>query len=201
MLKDKYIAIISTNTLTCIGLKSILCEYFNCDHISIVQNQEEFKQLENENKSDLIFIPPDIYVLNETYQGMKSRIVIMVESNDKPLVNQNSLTFLDVSLNQTEIIDNLNQIFRIKIRTKRTDLHEDISIRESEVLKLVSLGLMNKQIADMLSISLHTVISHRKNLTRKLGINTVSGLTIYSLINGLITTDDLTNVPAQPQDF
>jgi DNA-binding CsgD family transcriptional regulator len=45
---------------------------------------------------------------------------------------------------------------------------------------------MNKEIADKLGISLHTVISHRKNLTEKLGIKTVSGLTVYAMMHKLI---------------
>lgn len=58
--------------------------------------------------------------------------------------------------------------------------------REMEVLRLVTQGLMNKEIADKLGISLHTVISHRKNLTEKLGIKTVSGLTVYAMMHKLI---------------
>lgn len=58
--------------------------------------------------------------------------------------------------------------------------------RETEVLRLVTQGLMNKEIADKLGISLHTVISHRKNLTEKLGIKTVSGLTVYAMMHNLI---------------
>jgi DNA-binding CsgD family transcriptional regulator len=58
--------------------------------------------------------------------------------------------------------------------------------RETEVLRLVTQGLMNKEIADKLGISLHTVISHRKNLTEKLGIKTVSGLTVYAMMHKLI---------------
>lgn len=68
--------------------------------------------------------------------------------------------------------------------------HENLSRRELEVLKLVAQGLMNKQIADRLSISMHTVISHRKNITSKLGIKTIPGLTMYALLNGLITVKE-----------
>jgi regulator of cell morphogenesis and NO signaling len=63
--------------------------------------------------------------------------------------------------------------------------------RELEVLQLVACGFLNKQIADKLSISLHTVISHRKNITRKLQIKTVAGLTTYALLNGLISSKNI----------
>jgi Response regulator containing a CheY-like receiver domain and an HTH DNA-binding domain len=68
---------------------------------------------------------------------------------------------------------------------------EGLTSRELEVLQLVACGLLNKQIADKLSISLHTVISHRKNITRKLQIKTVAGLTIYALLNGLISSKSI----------
>jgi regulator of cell morphogenesis and NO signaling len=68
---------------------------------------------------------------------------------------------------------------------------EALTERELEVLRLVACGDLNKQIADKLSISLHTVISHRKNITRKLQIKTVAGLTIYALLNGLISSKDM----------
>jgi regulator of cell morphogenesis and NO signaling len=68
---------------------------------------------------------------------------------------------------------------------------EALTERELEVLRLVACGDLNKQIADKLSISMHTVISHRKNITRKLQIKTVAGLTIYALLNGLISSKDI----------
>jgi DNA-binding NarL/FixJ family response regulator len=68
---------------------------------------------------------------------------------------------------------------------------EGLTSRELQVLQLVACGFLNKQIADKLSISLHTVISHRKNITRKLQIKTVAGLSIYALLNGLISSKDI----------
>lgn len=70
------------------------------------------------------------------------------------------------------------------------DVH-DISPRELDVLKLVSLGLLNKEIADRLNISLNTVLSHRKNITAKLGIKTVSGLIFYCISHGYISADEI----------
>ena len=46
--------------------------------------------------------------------------------------------------------------------------------------------MLNKEIADLYSISIYTVITHRKNITRKTGIKTVAGLTVYALLNNLI---------------
>ena len=63
---------------------------------------------------------------------------------------------------------------------------ETLSAREKEILVCVAKGLLNKEIADQCNLSIHTVITHRKNITRKTGIKTVAGLTVYALLNNLI---------------
>ena len=65
-----------------------------------------------------------------------------------------------------------------------------LSQRELDVLRLIALGNSNREIAEELCISIHTVISHRKNITTKLGIKSASGLTIYAVINKLINSED-----------
>ena len=64
--------------------------------------------------------------------------------------------------------------------------NEDLSAREKEILVCVAKGMANKEIADHCNISVNTVITHRKNITRKTGIKTVAGLTVYALLNNLI---------------
>ncbi len=58
-------------------------------------------------------------------------------------------------------------------------------------MSLVARGLINKEIADKLNISFNTVLSHRKNITAKLGIKSVSGLSVYAIMNGYISESDL----------
>ena len=67
-----------------------------------------------------------------------------------------------------------------------SDGDNTLSSREKEILVCVAKGMINKEIADTLNISVHTVISHRKNITRKTGIKTVAGLTVYALLNNLL---------------
>ena len=63
---------------------------------------------------------------------------------------------------------------------------DSLSDRENEVLLLVAQGLSSKQIAEKLNISLHTVNTHRKNITRKTGIRSVAALTVYASLHKLI---------------
>ncbi|TKG95743.1 response regulator transcription factor [Puteibacter caeruleilacunae] len=66
-----------------------------------------------------------------------------------------------------------------------------LSEREIEVLKKIALGYANKEIADLLYISINTVITHRKNITEKLGIKTIAGLTVFAIMNNFIKPDDV----------
>ena len=79
---------------------------------------------------------------------------------------------------------------RFAKRTKTASLkekrQEELSEREKDVLKLVVQGLINKEIADKLHLSLHTVLSHRKNIAKKLDIHSSAGLTIYAIVNHLV---------------
>lgn len=67
----------------------------------------------------------------------------------------------------------------------------ELSDREKEILVGVAKGLLNKEIADEYNISINTVITHRKNITRKTGIKTVSGLTVYAILNNLIDINSI----------
>ena len=68
---------------------------------------------------------------------------------------------------------------------------EELSDREKDVLIQVVRGLSNKEIADVLCISTHTVISHRKNIAHKLNIHSTAGLTIYAIVNHLVDLNSL----------
>jgi DNA-binding NarL/FixJ family response regulator len=61
-----------------------------------------------------------------------------------------------------------------------------LSDREIEVMSLIVQGYINKEIADRLSIGLSTVVTHRKNIMDKLGVKSVSALTIYAVMHGYV---------------
>ena len=61
-----------------------------------------------------------------------------------------------------------------------------LSDRETEVMSLIVQGYINKEIAEKLNIGLATVVTHRKNIMDKLGVKSVSALTIYAVMNGYV---------------
>lgn len=83
------------------------------------------------------------------------------------------------------IIKKLRTALSSREETPKSESQE-LSAREKEILICVAKGMLNKEIADLYSISIYTVITHRKNITRKTGIRTVAGLTVYALLNNLI---------------
>ena len=91
---------------------------------------------------------------------------------------------ITIKASQEVIIEQLEQLFT-------GENNKELSTRETDVLQLIVKGSTNKEIADKLNISLNTVLSHRKNITTKLGIKTVSGLTFYAIMNGIISGDDI----------
>ena len=84
------------------------------------------------------------------------------------------------------VIKNIKKALDTSKFQKQLSGEINLSDREKEILISVTKGLTNKEIAEKLNISTHTVISHRKNITKKTGIKTVSGLTIYAISNRLI---------------
>ena len=71
--------------------------------------------------------------------------------------------------------------------------NENLSQREKEIIVGVVKGLTNKEIADKLCLSIHTVITHRRNVSRKLHIHSPAGLTIFAILKGLAELDDIKN--------
>lgn len=82
---------------------------------------------------------------------------------------------------------NLNE----KKPDKESVPEEALSEREKEIVSCIVRGMSNKEVAERLFISLNTVLTHRKNIFRKLDIHSVSGLTIYAIVNGMVKLDEV----------
>ena len=87
-----------------------------------------------------------------------------------------------------QIKEKLHKLLKEPERDKR---HESLSTREKEVIVCVIKGMTNKQIADKLFLSIHTVITHRRNIARKLQIHSPAGLAIYAIVNKLVKLQDI----------
>ena len=176
------------------GLYTILNE------LKAVTQTEEIQGIED-LKDSLTSLIPHILVINTTISSLPEanaiikkvspdiRIISIYNSPIPDKENEQSLSVFDpksVLLNKLR-----NQVKGAQQSVVQQESSEELSEREKDVLKKVALGKTNKEVASELFISTHTVISHRKNITRKLGIKTVSGLTVYAILNQLINLEDI----------
>lgn len=141
---------------------------------------------------DYYFTDSDTLVLNaDFFLPRKNKTALLIDSTEEhgALSSTNRITLRS---SQETIIEQLQQLFTSDSSSNTTtENNKDLSSREVDVLQLIVKGITNKEIADKLNISLNTVLTHRKNITAKLGIKTVSGLTFYAIMNGIISGDDI----------
>lgn len=96
-----------------------------------------------------------------------------------------------VELMEKELKTRLTQSLSKEEEATETDKPETLSQREKEIVSCVAKGLTNKEIAEVLFLSVHTVATHRRNISSKLQIHTPAGLTIYAIINKLVKLEDI----------
>ncbi|WP_075601836.1 response regulator transcription factor [Saccharicrinis aurantiacus] len=144
---------------------------------------------------------PNIFIINTSISSILNMEQLLKDSNDEievvsvfnsPLNLDSSNTQISIFDSKSTLLNKLGEIIKsIDIHNEQETASEELSDREKDVLREIALGKTNKEIATNLYISTHTVISHRKNITRKLGIKTVSGLTVYSILNQIISVEDI----------
>ena len=184
------VGILEPSAIIVNGLSNILLKAGNFDlyKIDYVADMQRFITA---NKLQLIIINPQL--LQQTgkelaHLKLKNPNVVwcaLVYSFFEPkYLNQFDLQIAITDL-PSEIVEAVNSKLNDE-SADDTDLSKQLSDRELDVLRLLVQWNMNKEIADKLNISVHTVISHRKNITQKTGIKTQSGLTIYALSNKII---------------
>lgn len=84
-----------------------------------------------------------------------------------------------------------NEEDAIPVAAQKADGADGLSEREKEVIVEVVKGYSNKEIAENMFISVNTVMTHRRNITKKLNIHSPAGLTIYAIVNGLVRLEDI----------
>ena len=106
--------------------------------------------------------------------------------NNHQRVEDKILVPLIFRMEQNLKAERINSAISAFVNAESDEQADSISEREKQVIVAVVQGMSNKQIADHLCISPHTVITHRKNISRKLQIHSPAGLTIYAIANGLV---------------
>lgn len=185
----KNIVIINESEIVQRGISSIVRKNFNINIncLNDIKELNRYKKLAD--NFFLLLIPENSYSLEDIKGGFDESNIIDVIWLSRKIRNNSSeeenLLCLDDS--EEEIVKIISSAL------KENNIPEDkvvnvteLSEREIDVLKLVAKGFSNKDIGEKLFISIHTVISHRKNITKKLGIKSISGLTVYAILNKLI---------------
>ena len=177
------------------GLVAILEEFNQVKITGEVDSLEKLKHL-------LQFQDPDVIISNSKFlshipknqlKTRKNEDVLLIPLLDpQAMIQHTNEQFLSISEPKSELLQKIRSVIEQKKSTNPFSKKQDeLTRREELILKYISLGLTNKEIAEKLFISTHTVITHRKNITKKLGIKTVSGLTIYAILNRIIEIEDL----------
>lgn len=191
MHRNKQIAIILPDTLQSIGLQNILTDYFPPAEVHCFPTFDAFVPVSNDT-FDFYFTNTDIMVLNtDFFLPRKSKTMVLINGPEGSggLSVTNHITLYAP---QEIIFEQIHQMLENDNGNNPTgENNKELSSRETDVLQLIVKGITNKEIADKLNISLNTVLTHRKNITAKLGIKTVSGLTFYAIMNGIISGDDI----------
>lgn len=189
------IAIIERNTLTALGLETILEELIPN---AIIRVFPTFEELINDTPDMYAhyFVSTQIYFEHTSFFLDRSPKAIVLSAGESNALN--GVPYLNMCQPQEKLIKSFMSLksygHKMKPHPHATKMQEpvtELTPREIDVLRLVTKGLANKEIADKLNIGLTTVISHRKNITEKLGIKSASGLAIFAVMHGYIEADSI----------
>jgi DNA-binding CsgD family transcriptional regulator len=190
------IAILEPSEIIYQGLSNVLLKSGKYFQIYRINNLNEISGITHIKPLDIVIInPAQIQNKNKEFVAIKKS---KPETSWVGLVytfyDQQLLSLFDKAIHITDSLETIADLLDKLINTDTHNIHttgyEQLSDRELEVLKLLVTGLSNKEIADKLFISIHTVVSHRKNITQKTGIKSQAGLTIYAISNKIIQIED-----------
>ena len=174
------------------GIEAILEDIISVE-ILCFSTPEELNQVERSFYSELVLILSCSFNHHQTVTSFRAQtqrlLIVGISDKDKSNTTHDFFdTVFSLCATKEEIATKVKQ-FLNSDKTNNDD--DELSLREKEVLRLIALGHTNKSIADTLFISTHTVISHRKNITDKLGIKSIPGLTVYAIIQKIISQSDI----------
>lgn len=164
---------------------------FDCEILEDINdlNDNDFHNHKTILITDMTGYRENMIISDLLKENKLSVIKIVSDYYSESLESVNFDKILNEDISAEQIKELLYKSFNTKapLQSKRAEL----SKREKEILINVAKGLSNKEIAEKLFISIHTVVTHRKNITEKLGIRTISGLTVYAMINGYIDINSI----------
>jgi DNA-binding NarL/FixJ family response regulator len=145
-------------------------------------------------EADILIINPlalktDLHQAMNTLKKNRDLVIFGLFQTHTPLAIQSLFShYLEVNDTKFDLQSKIRSVMNF---AEKSDQQRLLSQREITVLKQVVLGFTNQEIADKLFLSIHTVTTHRKNINRKLGIKTVSGLTVYAMMNHMVSMDEI----------
>ena len=145
---------------------------------------------------------PDVLIVNPSLAGVVPVVTGKRGADEVPpksIALQNSLVDASVLKMYDEVIsvyDTAEQIREkfeklVHAASEKVGRQEPLTEREKEIIVCVVKGMTNKQIAEQLCLSAHTVITHRRNIAGKLQIHSPAGLTIYAIVNKFVDINDV----------
>ncbi len=144
---------------------------------------------------------PEIAIINPMFLGGFSIATYKRDNPDTKVValvsgyfDNKTLSEFDGSISIFDDLDTINDTITAILHIEddeETIETEQLSQREKEIIGCVVKGLTNKAIAEKLSISIHTVITHRRNISKKLQIHSSAGLAIYAIVNKIVELQDI----------
>jgi DNA-binding NarL/FixJ family response regulator len=146
---------------------------------------------------------PEILIINPVFWGFIDIARLKEDTSNQELKSMALVyTAIDVSLlrNYDDTISIYESLEVLKEKLDRlieapsadsSDESNTLTLREKEIIVCVVKGLTNREIAQELFLSTHTVISHRRNIARKLEIHSTAGLTIFAIVNKLVELEEI----------
>lgn len=192
------IAIAESSTMLRLGLNELLSSLPNVDVVLSTDNVNTLLSRVPALKPQMIIINPQLFdyhkraVICSSYEEFQhAHIVALVTSYLNSHCLRQFAGVIEINDDRQRIKSTINQVIT-SIQTEKDELDTaPLSEREKEVLVCLAKGQKNNEIADSLNISVHTVITHRKNIVRKTGIKSVAALTVYAILNNLIEQKDI----------